>query len=51
MATNNKVLLLRSKPVNDFQMNQYAFACPKTKQAAIVDSGCTSPEELTYFTQ
>ena len=32
-----------SEPVGPFAMNQSAFACPETGEAAIVDSGCDQP--------
>ena len=36
-------------PVNDFHMNQYAVACTQTKQAAIIDCGASSSQELGVF--
>mmetsp|Transcript_13271 Transcript_13271/g.22085 ORF Transcript_13271/g.22085 Transcript_13271/m.22085 type:complete len:259 (-) Transcript_13271:313-1089(-) len=35
--------------VNQFAMNQYILACTSTKQAAIVDCGASSKEELEQF--
>lgn len=36
-------------PVNDFHMNQYAIACTRTKQAAIIDCGASTMEQLGVF--
>ena len=36
-------------PVNDFHMNQYAIACTQTKQAALIDCGAASTEQLDVF--
>lgn len=35
--------------VNPFQMNQYAIACTATRQAALVDCGASSKQELDGF--
>ena len=36
-------------PVNPFQMNQYVIACTRTRQAAIIDCGASTSQELNAF--
>lgn len=36
-------------PVNAFQMNQYVIACKETKEAAIIDCGASTNQELNSF--
>ena len=44
-----KLLDMASGPVNAFQMNQYVIACTETKQAALVDCGASTQQELDAF--
>ena len=48
-TTNNKALDMAYGPVNAFQMNQYAIACTETKQAAFIDCGASTQQELDAF--
>ncbi|CAB9525126.1 hydrolase GloC [Seminavis robusta] len=47
--TDTAPLDMASGPVNGFQMNQYVIACTATRQAAIVDCGASSRQELNAF--
>lgn len=48
-STNEKPFAMAQGPVNPFQMNQHVIACTATRQAAIVDCGATTPQELDAF--